>query len=214
MSRARLTDANYEFTKLMHQTQKEIRDIPQPLFETELTNAQLKQNSLRRQLYEQISEDPDGAKILGGDNKTLQRWWKGKQDIINSDTSLASNILNSKRKTFVRFLCGVDKQPTFDRSGSMKHSSYALEEMMMAAKQTHQGGSPDKQVDTNQLRQNQMKFVTLAAETLSSQINYERKTDPNPNRKDRNGYLMRPDKLIKGIYRVDQILDDLCSSAI
>jgi hypothetical protein len=39
------------------------------------TNERLKEKGLKRELYDSIIEDKDGLKILGGDNKTIVRWW-------------------------------------------------------------------------------------------------------------------------------------------
>ena len=59
------------------------------------------------QLHDQIASDVDGDKILGGDNQTLSRWWEGKKQLVNGELSLANNLMNQKRKTFVKFMCNV-----------------------------------------------------------------------------------------------------------
>jgi hypothetical protein len=39
-------------------------------------------------------------------------------------------------------------------------------------------------------------------------------TDRNANKKDENGILIKPDKLLKGVVRCDKLIDDLCSETI
>lgn len=58
------------------------------------TNERLKEKGLKRELYDSIIEDKDGLKILGGDNKTIVRWWQTKKALINGDISLSSNLLS------------------------------------------------------------------------------------------------------------------------
>lgn len=77
VTRERLTCPNFELDQALKQTLKEVRNQPTNNIEIPETNAQLKQNSLRRELKDTILWDEDGQKILGGDNKTIWRWWKG-----------------------------------------------------------------------------------------------------------------------------------------
>jgi hypothetical protein len=53
-----------------------------------------REKMLAAELREEILEHPDGKKLLGGDNKTISRWWKSRQNVISGDISLSNNILN------------------------------------------------------------------------------------------------------------------------
>ena len=59
-----------------------------------------------------------------------------------------------------------------------------------------------------------MKFCTMASDALCNQVAQERLSDANPDRRDERGIIIRPDKLLKGLCRADQILDEVCTQAI
>lgn len=70
-------------------------------------------------------------------------------------------------------------------------------------------GYAEKTPDSHKSR-----FVKLAADQLSDQVQYLRNTERNINKKDAKGIMIKPDRLRLAVFRADCLLDELCEQAI
>jgi hypothetical protein len=118
-------------------------------------------------------------------------------------------LMSQKRKVLTKFLIKVNESKDVDilHNSCITHNSSSV----VHTQRSQQPPTFDREKLT---KQEKRKFVDLTVNALTQQVQYEQRTDPNPERRDKNGIPRKPDKLTYGLVRADKLLDEMTAEAI
>lgn len=106
----KLTNPDYDLAVKLREvlvSEKLMKRVEPP--EVPVSNVQIREMGLKRDLYEAISTEPDGQKIFGGDNQTIKRWQDDQKNIFKTEQSLSNTLMSQKRKVLTKFLIKVNE---------------------------------------------------------------------------------------------------------